>query len=59
MVVLLNSTAVSAVYSYATYQLVKLRGNSCGYDLPSLPTAIVHFLGFGVCVEIGFYYMHR
>lgn len=54
-----NSTVVSAVVNLVTYKLVKWRGNSFGYELPYFSTTVLHFLGFLIVVEIGFYYTHR
>ena len=59
MLATFNNTIVATGFSLAFYQLIKWRGNSCGYELPSFSRAIFDFLGFLICEEIGFYYTHR
>ena len=57
--VLFNNTVVAIVCNLITYSLIRWRGNSCGYELPYFSTTVVHFFGFLIVEEIGFYYTHR
>ena len=59
MLATFNNTIVATGFSLAFYQLIKWRGNSCGYELPSFSTTIIDFLAFLIFDEIGIYYTHR
>ena len=54
-----NLIVVDIVFGAATYHIRAWRGFSCGYDIPSFPTVLLHLAVFLVVEEILFYYAHR
>ena len=56
---LFNLVVVDLVFGVATYPIRAWRGFSCGYDIPSFPTVLLHLAVFIIVEEIGFYYAHR
>ena len=55
----INITVVSFSFNMVSYPLMVLRGNPCGYTLPSFAMTLWHLFCFIVVEEIGFYYTHR
>ena len=57
--VLFNMFVVGLLFNLAQYPVIKLRGNDCGYTLPTFTTTIWHLFVYIIVEEIGFYYTHR
>lgn len=57
--VLFNVFVVGFLFNLAQYPAIKLRGNDCGYTLPTFTTTIWHLFIYIIVEEIGFYYTHR
>ena len=45
-----NLIVVDIVFGAATYHIRAWRGFSCGYDIPSFPTVLLHLAVFLVCL---------
>ena len=56
---LFNMVVLNLVFGLASYPFVAWRGPSCGYDIPSFPSVLLHLAVFILVEEIGFYYAHR
>ncbi|XP_061188759.1 fatty acid hydroxylase domain-containing protein 2-like [Saccostrea echinata] len=57
--ILLNSTAILLPGAVVFYFLLKWRGSDLTFTPPSISSFFLHFSGFIVIEEIGFYYAHR
>lgn len=57
--VLFNAFVIGFLFNLAQYPAIKLRGNDCGYTLPTFTTTIWHLFIYIIVEEIGFYYTHR
>lgn len=58
-VVTFNLLILSPLFALATHPLVVLRGNPCGYDLPSPLSALLQLTAAAAIQDVWFYYTHR
>ncbi|XP_064383183.1 fatty acid hydroxylase domain-containing protein 2-like [Halichondria panicea] len=54
-----NIVVVVLLFQLVMYPLAVLGRMHAGYELPTFATTVLHFTGYMVIEEIGFYYTHR
>lgn len=57
--VLFNHLCISGPMVVGAYQLMTLRGDPCGPQLPTFHRALMELAAFSVLEELIFYYSHR